>query len=206
MLADPMDLERSLDSSRRRCAGITVLAVSTCWTTNAAYQNREINHLIPEILTARSQLQRSMLGQCHRLPSICWLMPAPAARPYMAAQQGGGRTHQCALEQGQYNSACAGPTRRGWASVPAELPWLPPRASAGCINTEYKQQNARLQRQPGVVTTEAVISATLGRWPSWLSARHGAPPLKKKKLRRHSSGWVPLRKTLRHWPRVFIIH
>ena len=156
-LMDLSSLDKAADAVLKRFDRVDLLI------NNAVYQNREINHLIPEI-TAES-LQRSMLGNV-----IAPFHLAQRLLPAMAAQ-GGGRIINVCSAAGQYNPPVPA-DQGGWGFAYGASKAAIARL-AGCINTEYKQQNVRaFSVNPGVVSTEAV-KATLGD-DGLLAQRYGA--------------------------------
>jgi len=156
-LMDLTSLDKAADAVLQRFGRVDLLI------NNAVYQNREINHLIPEI-TAES-LQRCLLGNV-----IAPFHLAQRLLPTMAAQ-GGGRIINVCSAAGQYNPPVPA-DQGGWGFAYGASKAAIARL-AGCINTEYKQQNVRaFSVNPGVVTTEAV-KATLGD-DGVLAQRYGA--------------------------------
>lgn len=156
-LMDLTSLDKAADAVLQRFGRVDLLI------NNAVYQNREINHLIPEI-TAGS-LQRCLLGNV-----IAPFHLAQRLLPSMAAQ-GGGRIINVCSAAGQYNPPVPA-DQGGWGFAYGASKAAISRL-AGCINTEYKQQNVRaFSVNPGVVTTEAV-KATLGD-DGVLAQRYGA--------------------------------
>lgn len=156
-LMDLSSLDKAADAVLKRFGRVDLLI------NNAVYQNREINHLIPEI-TAES-LQRCMQGNV-----IAPFHLAQRLLPAMAAQ-GGGRIINVCSAAGQYNPPVPA-DQGGWGFAYGASKAAIARL-AGCINTEYKQQNVRaFSVNPGVVTTEAV-KATLGD-DGLLAQRYGA--------------------------------
>ncbi|MEB5967260.1 SDR family NAD(P)-dependent oxidoreductase [Comamonas testosteroni] len=156
-LMDLTSLDKAADAVLQRFGRVDLLI------NNAVYQNREINHLIPEI-TAGS-LQRCLLGNV-----IAPFHLAQRLLPTMAAQ-GGGRIINVCSAAGQYNPPVPA-DQGGWGFAYGASKAAIARL-AGCINTEYKQQNVRaFSVNPGVVTTEAV-KATLGD-DGVLAQRYGA--------------------------------
>lgn len=156
-LMDLTSLDKAADAVLQRFGRVDLLI------NNAVYQNREINHLIPEI-TAGS-LQRCLLGNV-----IAPFHLAQRLLPSMAAQ-GGGRIINVCSAAGQYNPPVPA-DQGGWGFAYGASKAAIARL-AGCINTEYKQQNVRaFSVNPGVVTTEAV-KATLGD-DGVLAQRYGA--------------------------------
>ena len=156
-LMDLASLDKAADAVLKRFGRVDLLI------NNAVYQNREINHLIPEI-TAES-LQRSMQGNV-----IAPFHLAQRLLPAMAAQ-GGGRIINVCSAAGQYNPPVPA-DQGGWGFAYGASKAAIARL-AGCINTEYKQQNVRaFSVNPGVVSTEAV-KATLGD-DGLLAQRYGA--------------------------------
>ncbi|WP_407715500.1 SDR family NAD(P)-dependent oxidoreductase [Comamonas testosteroni] len=156
-LMDLTSLDKAADAVLQRFGRVDLLI------NNAVYQNREINHLIPE-LTAGS-LQRCLLGNV-----IAPFHLAQRLLPTMAAQ-GGGRIINVCSAAGQYNPPVPA-DQGGWGFAYGASKAAIARL-AGCINTEYKQQNVRaFSVNPGVVTTEAV-KATLGD-DGVLAQRYGA--------------------------------
>ncbi|MBS3017411.1 putative oxidoreductase YgfF [Comamonas sp. PE63] len=156
-LMDLTSLDKAADAVLQRFGRVDLLI------NNAVYQNREINHLIPEI-TAGS-LQRCLLGNV-----IAPFHLAQRLLPSMAAQ-GGGRIINVCSAAGQYNPPVPA-DQGGWGFAYGASKAAIARL-AGCINTEYKQQNVRaFSVNPGVVTTEAV-KATLGD-DGLLAQRYGA--------------------------------
>ena len=156
-LMDLTSLDKAADAVLQRFGRVDLLI------NNAVYQNREINHLIPEI-TAGS-LQRCLLGNV-----IAPFHLAQRLLPTMAAQ-GGGRIINVCSAAGQYNPPVPA-DQGGWGFAYGASKAAIARL-AGCINTEYKQQNVRaFSVNPGVVTTEAV-KATLGN-DGVLAQRYGA--------------------------------
>ena len=156
-LMDLTSLDKSADAVLQRFGRVDLLI------NNAVYQNREINHLIPEI-TAGS-LQRCLLGNV-----IAPFHLAQRLLPSMAAQ-GGGRIINVCSAAGQYNPPVPA-DQGGWGFAYGASKAAVARL-AGCINTEYRQQNVRaFSVNPGVVTTEAV-KATLGD-DGVLAQRYGA--------------------------------
>ncbi len=156
-LMDLTSLDKAADAVLQRFGRVDLLI------NNAVYQNREINHLIPEI-TAES-LQRCLLGNV-----IAPFHLAQRLLPSMAAQ-GGGRIINVCSAAGQYNPPVPA-DQGGWGFAYGASKAAIARL-AGCINTEYKQQNVRaFSVNPGVVTTEAV-KATLGD-DGVLAQRYGA--------------------------------
>ena len=156
-LMDLASLDKAADAVLKRFGRVDVLI------NNAVYQNREINHLIPEI-TAES-LQRSMQGNV-----IAPFHLAQRLLPAIAAQ-GGGRIINVCSAAGQYNPPVPA-DQGGWGFAYGASKAAIARL-AGCINTEYKQQNVRaFSVNPGVVSTEAV-KATLGD-DGLLAQRYGA--------------------------------
>lgn len=156
-LMDLASLDKAADAVLKRFGRVDLLI------NNAVYQNREINHLIPEI-TAES-LQRSMQGNV-----IAPFHLAQRLLPAMAAQ-GGGRIINVCSAAGQYNPPVPA-DQGGWGFAYGASKAAIARL-AGCINTEYKQQNVRaFSVNPGVVSTEAV-KATLGE-DGLLAQRYGA--------------------------------
>lgn len=150
-------LDKAADAVLQRFGRVDLLI------NNAVYQNREINHLIPEI-TAGS-LQRCLLGNV-----IAPFHLAQRLLPSMAAQ-GGGRIINVCSAAGQYNPPVPA-DQGGWGFAYGASKAAVARL-AGCINTEYRQQNVRaFSVNPGVVTTEAV-KATLGD-DGVLAQRYGA--------------------------------
>ena len=156
-LMDLTSLDKAADAVLQRFGRVDLLI------NNAVYQNREINHLIPEI-TAGS-LQRCLLGNV-----IAPFHLAQRLLPSMAAQ-GGGRIINVCSAAGQYNPPVPA-DQGGWGFAYGASKAAVARL-AGCINTEYRQQNVRaFSVNPGVVTTEAV-KATLGD-DGVLAQRYGA--------------------------------
>ena len=156
-LMDLSSLDKAADAVLKRFGRVDLLI------NNAVYQNREINHLIPEI-TAES-LQRCMQGNV-----IAPFHLAQRLLPAMAAQ-GGGRIINVCSAAGQYNPPVPA-DQGGWGFAYGASKAAIARL-AGCINTEYRQQNVRaFSVNPGVVTTEAV-KATLGD-DGLLAQRYGA--------------------------------
>ncbi|NIF85632.1 SDR family oxidoreductase [Comamonas sp. Tr-654] len=156
-LMDLNSLDKAADAVLQRFGRVDLLI------NNAVYQNREINHLIPEI-TAGS-LQRCLQGNV-----IAPFHLAQRLLPSMAAQ-GGGRIINVCSAAGQYNPPVPA-DQGGWGFAYGASKAAIARL-AGCINTEYKQQNVRaFSVNPGVVTTEAV-KATLGD-DGVLAQRYGA--------------------------------
>ncbi len=156
-LMDLSSLDKAADAVLKRFGRVDLLI------NNAVYQNREINHLIPEI-TAGS-LQRCLLGNV-----IAPFHLAQRLLPAMAAQ-GGGRIINVCSAAGQYNPPVPA-DQGGWGFAYGASKAAIARL-AGCINTEYRQQNVRaFSVNPGVVTTEAV-KATLGD-DGLLAQRYGA--------------------------------
>ncbi|MGU3629228.1 SDR family NAD(P)-dependent oxidoreductase [Comamonas sp. C24C] len=156
-LMDLTSLDKAADAVLQRFGRVDLLI------NNAVYQNREINHLIPEI-TAGS-LQRCLLGNV-----IAPFHLAQRLLPSMAAQ-GGGRIINVCSAAGQYNPPVPA-DQGGWGFAYGASKAAIARL-AGCINTEYKQQNVRaFSVNPGVVSTEAV-KATLGD-DGVLAQRYGA--------------------------------
>ena len=87
------------------------------------------------------------------------------------AAQGGGRIINVCSAAGQYNPPVPA-DQGGWGFAYGASKAAIARL-AGCINTEYKQQNVRaFSVNPGVVSTEAV-KATLGD-DGLLAQRYGA--------------------------------
>ncbi|WP_050872736.1 SDR family NAD(P)-dependent oxidoreductase [Comamonas testosteroni] len=156
-LMELTSLDKAADAVLQRFGRVDLLI------NNAVYQNREINHLIPEI-TAGS-LQRCLLGNV-----IAPFHLAQRLLPSMAAQ-GGGRIINVCSAAGQYNPPVPA-DQGGWGFAYGASKAAVARL-AGCINTEYRQQNVRaFSVNPGVVTTEAV-KATLGD-DGVLAQRYGA--------------------------------
>lgn len=156
-LMDLTSLDKAADAVLQRFGRVDLLI------NNAVYQNREINHLIPEI-TAES-LQRCLLGNV-----IAPFHLAQRLLPTMAAQ-GGGRIINVCSAAGQYNPPVPA-DKGGWGFAYGASKAAIARL-AGCINTEYKTQGVRsFSVNPGVVTTEAV-KATLGD-DGVLAQRYGA--------------------------------
>lgn len=156
-LMDLTSLDKAADAVLQRFGRVDLLI------NNAVYQNREINHLIPEI-TAES-LQRCLLGNV-----IAPFHLAQRLLPSMAAQ-GGGRIINVCSAAGQYNPPVPA-DQGGWGFAYGASKAAIARL-AGCINTEYKTQGVRsFSVNPGVVTTEAV-KATLGD-DGVLAQRYGA--------------------------------
>ena len=156
-LMELTSLDKAADAVLQRFGRVDLLI------NNAVYQNREINHLIPEI-TAGS-LQRCLQGNV-----IAPFHLAQRLLPSMAAQ-GGGRIINVCSAAGQYNPPVPA-DQGGWGFAYGASKAAVARL-AGCINTEYRQQNVRaFSVNPGVVTTEAV-KATLGD-DGVLAQRYGA--------------------------------
>jgi len=156
-LMDLTSLDKAADAVLQRFGRVDLLI------NNAVYQNREINHLIPEITS--ESLQRCLLGNV-----IAPFHLAQRLLPSMAAQ-GGGRIINVCSAAGQYNPPVPA-DQGGWGFAYGASKAAIARL-AGCINTEYKQQNVRaFSVNPGVVTTEAV-KATLGD-DGVLAQRYGA--------------------------------
>ena len=156
-LMELTSLDKAADAVLQRFGRVDLLI------NNAVYQNREINHLIPEI-TAGS-LQRCLLGNV-----IAPFHLAQRLLPSMAAQ-GGGRIINVCSAAGQYNPPVPA-DQGGWGFAYGASKAAVARL-AGCINTEYRLQNVRaFSVNPGVVTTEAV-KATLGD-DGVLAQRYGA--------------------------------
>jgi NAD(P)-dependent dehydrogenase (short-subunit alcohol dehydrogenase family) len=123
-LMDLSSLDKAADAVLKRFGRVDLLI------NNAVYQNREINHLIPEI-TAES-LQRSMLGNV-----IAPFHLAQRLLPAMAAQ-GGGRIINVCSAAGQYNPPV--PADQGGWGLPMEPPRPPLRAwpAASTPNTSSR--------------------------------------------------------------------
>lgn len=156
-LMDLPSLDKAADAVLERFGRVDLLI------NNAVYQNREVNHLIPEITA--DALQRSMLGNV-----IAPFHLAQRLLPSMVAQ-GGGRIINVCSAAGQYNPPVPA-DKGGWGFAYGASKAAIARL-AGCINTEYKTQGVRsFSVNPGVVTTEAV-KATLGD-DGVLAQRYGA--------------------------------
>ncbi|MEX8195169.1 SDR family NAD(P)-dependent oxidoreductase [Comamonas guangdongensis] len=156
-LMDLASLDRAADAVLQRFGRVDLLI------NNAVYQNREVNHLIPDLSVAA--LERSMLGNV-----IAPFHLSQRLLPQMASQ-GGGRIINVCSAAGQYNPPVPA-DQGGWGFAYGASKAAIARL-AGCINTEYRQQGIRaFSVNPGVVSTEAV-KATLGD-DGVLAQRYGA--------------------------------
>lgn len=156
-LMDLNSLDAAADAILARFGRVDLLI------NNAVYQNREINHLIPEISAAA--LERAMQGNV--------IAPFHLAQRLLPAMvdQGGGRIINVCSAAGQYNPPVPA-DQGGWGFAYGASKAAIARL-AGCINTEYRQQGVRaFSVNPGVVATEAV-KATLGD-DGVLAQRYGA--------------------------------
>lgn len=156
-LMDRASLDSALDAVLAHYGRIDLLI------NNAVYQDREMNALLLDL--DDGMLERTLQGNV--------LAPFHLTRrllPHMLAQ-GGGQVINLCSGAGQYDPPLPA-DQGGWGFAYGASKAAIARL-AGCINTEYKQQNVRaFSVNPGVVSTEAV-KATLGD-DGLLAQRYGA--------------------------------
>lgn len=156
-LMDLPSMDRALDAIVAHYGRVDLLI------NNAVYQNREVNHLLPELTL--EALQRTMQGNV-----MAPLHLSQRVLPLMV-QQGGGRLINMCSGAGQYNPPVPA-DQGGWGFAYGASKAAIGRL-AGCINTEYRAHGIRaFSVNPGIVTTEAV-KATLGD-DGTLAQRYGA--------------------------------